>query len=55
MIDMPTVIVVTGSNIANIMSMLGKEWQYDDVKYKCVMNDDATIVYEIDDDNVNDD
>ena len=55
MADSPSVIVVIGSNATNMMSMLGKEWQYDGLKYRCVINDDAAIVYEIDDDKVNDD
>ena len=55
MTDMPSVIVVSGGHVAKIMSMLGNEWRYDDVKYRCVMNDSETIVYDIDDDNVNDD
>ena len=55
MADSPTVIVVSGRHVANVMSILSNEWQYNDVKYRCVMNDDGTIVYEIDDDKVNDD
>ena len=53
MADMPSVIVVKGYHADNVYSMLGKKWKYDDVKYRCVMNDDKTIVYEIENYKVN--